>query len=127
MRPQSFSVRCHGTQCGCGRQTEGHSFGDHLISESISVISIMPSSVMEASFYSALFSIMPSSVIEASFYSALFCVFMAHVRYNLQQRVFIYDCYVKKTHTNHPGENSATNFLKQHVQLETISKLVKRV
>jgi hypothetical protein len=56
--------------------TEGHSFGDHPISESVSV--------------------MPSSVIEASFYCALLCVFMARVRYNLEQRVFIYDCYVGK-------------------------------
>jgi hypothetical protein len=35
------------------------------------------------------------SVMEASCYSALFCVFKARVRYNLEQRVFIYDCYVK--------------------------------
>jgi hypothetical protein len=55
--------------CGIPRQTEDHSFGDHLISESVSVA--------------------PSSVTEASFYCALFCVFMAGVRYNLEQRVFI--------------------------------------
>jgi hypothetical protein len=42
----------------------------------------------------------PLSVIEA-LYSALFCVFMAHVRYCLEKRAFIYDCYVK---TN-SGEN----------------------
>jgi hypothetical protein len=42
---------------------------------------------------------------------------MARVRYNLQQKVFIYDCYVKKTHTNHLGENFAVNF-PTHVHLE---------
>jgi hypothetical protein len=47
---------------------------------------------------------------EASFCYALFCVFMAHPKYNLEQRVFIYDCYVKKTHTNHGGENFVLNF-----------------
>jgi hypothetical protein len=41
-------------------------------------------------------SAMPSTVTEVSFCFALSCVFMAHVRYNLEQRVFIYDCYVKK-------------------------------
>jgi hypothetical protein len=41
-------------------------------------------------------SVMPSTVTEVSFCYALFCVFMAHVRYNLEQRVFIYDCYVGK-------------------------------
>jgi hypothetical protein len=35
-----------GRHCGISRQTEGHSFGDHLISESVSVT---PSSVIEAS------------------------------------------------------------------------------
>jgi hypothetical protein len=35
-----------GRQCGISRQTEGHSFGDHLISESVSVTL---SSVIEAS------------------------------------------------------------------------------
>jgi hypothetical protein len=34
-----------GKHCGISRQTEGHSFGDHLISESVSVT---PSSVIEA-------------------------------------------------------------------------------
>jgi hypothetical protein len=67
--PGSFSERLIGRHCGIPQQTEGHSFGDHLISESISVT--------------------PSSVIEAYFYYALFSVFMAHVRYNLEQRVFI--------------------------------------
>jgi hypothetical protein len=51
-RPELLIGR-HG---GIFRQTEGHSFGDHLISESVSV--------------------MQSSVIEASIYCALFCVFM---------------------------------------------------
>jgi hypothetical protein len=35
-----------GRHCGISRQTEGHSFGDHLISESVSAT---PSSVIEAS------------------------------------------------------------------------------
>jgi hypothetical protein len=35
-----------GRHCGISRQTEDHSFGDHLISESVSVT---PSSVIEAS------------------------------------------------------------------------------
>jgi hypothetical protein len=39
-------------------------------------------------------SVVPLSVTELSFYCALFCVSMAHVRYSLEQRVFIYD-YVK--------------------------------
>jgi hypothetical protein len=58
------------------RQTEGHSFGNHLISESVSVT--------------------PPSVTETSLYNALFCAFMARVKYTLEQIVFIYDCYVKK-------------------------------
>jgi hypothetical protein len=63
---------------------------------------------------------MPLTVKEASFCRALLCVFMAHVRYNLEQRVFIYDCYVggEKTHRNHLGEKFAINFLTQHVCLE---------
>jgi hypothetical protein len=35
-----------GGHCGISRQTEGHSFGDHLISESVSVT---PLSVIQAS------------------------------------------------------------------------------
>jgi hypothetical protein len=42
-------------------------------------------------------SVRPSTVSEASFCCALFCIFMAHVRYDLEQRDFIYDCYVEKT------------------------------
>jgi hypothetical protein len=38
------------------------------------------------------------SVTEASFSCALFCVFMAHVIYNLEQRVFNYVCYVKNSY-----------------------------
>jgi hypothetical protein len=72
--PGSFSERCVWRR-GIPWQTECHSFGDYLISESVSVV--------------------PSIVTEASFYCALFCVFMACGRYNLEQRVFIYDCYVK--------------------------------
>jgi hypothetical protein len=71
-----LSVHCLSTHCGSPRQTEGHSFGNRLVSESVII--------------------MPPSVTEDCFYCALFCVFMAHVRYNLEQRVFIYDCYVKK-------------------------------
>jgi hypothetical protein len=50
-----YSVQCAGlldvqnilsADTGISRKTEGHSFGDHLISESVSVT---PSSVMEAS------------------------------------------------------------------------------
>jgi hypothetical protein len=58
--PGSFSEHLIGKHCGIPQQTEGQSFGDHLISESVSV--------------------MLSSVIETSFYCALFCVFMACVR-----------------------------------------------
>jgi hypothetical protein len=57
------------------------------------------------------------SVTGASLYSALFCVFMARVRNNLEQRVFICDCYVKKIHTNRAGEIFAVNF-PTHVHLE---------
>jgi hypothetical protein len=53
---------------------------------------------------------------------------MARVRYNLEQRVFIYDCYVEiKTHTNHGGENFTLNFLTTCLSGDTISKLVKKV
>jgi hypothetical protein len=46
-RPGGLSV-CHlGTHCGSPQQTERHSFGNHLISESVSS---MPPSVTEASF-----------------------------------------------------------------------------
>jgi hypothetical protein len=41
-----------GRHCGISRQTEGHSFGDHLNSDSVSVT---PSSVIEASI--VLFSV----------------------------------------------------------------------
>jgi hypothetical protein len=86
---------------------KSHSFGYHLISESVSVP--------------------PSSVTEASLCSALFCVFMAPVRYNLEQKVFIYDCYVKKTykssmrkfHRNFPDTTCPSG--------DTVSKLVKKV
>jgi hypothetical protein len=70
-RPLSFPVRDLRTHCGSARQSEGHSFGDHLINESVGVT-------------------------EASLYSAQFYVSMARVSYNLQQRCFIDDCYVKK-------------------------------
>jgi hypothetical protein len=60
--PRSFSERSVGRHHGIPWQTEGQPFGDHLISKSVSVV--------------------PSSVTEASFYCALFCVFMTSVRYN---------------------------------------------
>jgi hypothetical protein len=71
-----LSVCRLGTLGGISRQTEGHSFSDHLISGPASVA--------------------PSSFTEASLYNALCSVFMACVRYNLEQRVFIFDCYVEK-------------------------------
>jgi hypothetical protein len=54
------------------QQIAGHSFGD--ISYTVGVA--------------------PTSV-TGTLYIALLCVLMAHVRYSLEQRVFIYDCYVK--------------------------------
>jgi hypothetical protein len=75
-RSWSFSERLIGRHFGIPRQTECHLFGDHLISESVSVT--------------------PSNVIEVPFYCTLFCVFMARVRYSLEQRVFIHNCHVKK-------------------------------
>jgi hypothetical protein len=94
-----FSECRVGTHRGSPGQTAGHSFGDRLISESVSVA--------------------PSSVTEASFYCALFCVFMARVRYNLEQRVFIYDCYVKTNSYTSCRENFAVIFPTQNVHLET--------
>jgi hypothetical protein len=53
----------------------------------------------------------PSIVTEASFCCALFHVFMARVRYNLEQTVLIYGYHVGgRTHINHAGENFALNF-----------------
>jgi hypothetical protein len=73
-------------------------------------------------------SLAPPSVTETSCYCALFCVFMARVRYSLEQRVFIYDCYVKtdsyKTcrrtfHHKFPDTTCPSG--------DTVSKLVKKV
>jgi hypothetical protein len=50
--PGSFPEHHIGRHYGIPQQTEGHSFGDHLINKSVS---ITPSSVTEASFYCALF------------------------------------------------------------------------
>lgn len=61
---------------------------------------------------------MPLTATEVSFYCALFCVILVCVRYNLEKRVFIYHCYMKKPHTNHAEENFALNFPTQHVHLE---------
>jgi hypothetical protein len=41
----------------------------------------------------------PSTATEASFCCALFCIFMARVRLNFEQRVYIYDCYVGKNNS----------------------------
>jgi hypothetical protein len=93
-----FFIRDLRTCQGNTRQTEVHSFGNHLISKSVSVT--------------------PPNVTEASLYSARFCVFMARVRYNLEQRVFIHDCYAKKRpYTNRAGENFTVNFSTQYVHL----------
>jgi hypothetical protein len=51
-----------------------------------------------------------ATVTQTSCYCALFYVFRVGVRYHLEQRVFIYDAYVK-THTNYAGENFAVHFL----------------
>jgi hypothetical protein len=42
---------------------------------------------------------------------------MAHVRYNFDQKVFIYGCSVK-THKNHAEEKFAINFPKQCDHME---------
>jgi hypothetical protein len=57
---------------GISRQTEGHSFGDHLIIESVSVT--------------------PSSVIEASI---VFCVFMTRVTLSNQPALWTPDTYIQ--------------------------------
>jgi hypothetical protein len=62
-RPGSFSERPIGIHSGISRRTEGHSFGDHPISESVSVT--------------------PSNVIEASFYCALCCFMAFHFHFHL--------------------------------------------
>jgi hypothetical protein len=74
-RARTFCECLVGTYCACTWQTEDDSSGDDLITESVSVT--------------------PPSVAGVSLYSALFCVFMDRVRYSLEQRVFIYDYYVK--------------------------------
>jgi hypothetical protein len=66
----SFLESLIGRQYGSPQQTAGLSFGDHLIS-----------AVLRH---------------QASCYCALFCGFMAHVRYNLEQRVFFCDCNAKR-------------------------------
>jgi hypothetical protein len=106
-RPGSFSERRISRHCGIPWQTEGRSFGDHLISESVSV--------------------MPLSIIEASFCCALFYVFMARVRCNLEQRVFIYDCYVKRDSYKSCRRKFHCKFPDTCPSGDTISKLVKKV
>jgi hypothetical protein len=65
----------------------------------------------------------PSSVREA-LYSFLFCAFMACVLYSLQQRVFIYDCYVKEI----SYKSNRRNFPEStRPSGDTFSKLVKKV
>jgi hypothetical protein len=63
-------------------------------------------------------SLVPPSVTEASCYCAVFCVFMARVRYNLEQRVSIYDCYVKTNSHKSCRRKFTVNFLTPHVHLE---------
>jgi hypothetical protein len=41
-------------------------------------------------------SVKPLTITETPFCCALFWAFMARVRYNLEQNVFVYDCYVKE-------------------------------
>jgi hypothetical protein len=51
---------------------------------------------------------------------------MTRVRYSLEQRVVIYDFYVKRKQTNHEGENFILN-LNLDLSGDIISKLVKKV
>jgi hypothetical protein len=51
---------------------------------------------------------------------------MAHVMYNLEQRIYIYYCYAEQIHTNHARKKFRlpdTTFLSGN----TISKLVQKV
>jgi hypothetical protein len=67
------------------------------------------------------------SVIEASLCSALFCVFMARVQYNLEQRVFIYDCYVKTNSYKSCTRKFCYKFPETCPSGDTISKSVKKL
>jgi hypothetical protein len=71
----------------------------------------------------------PSTVTEASFCCALFCVFMDHVIYSLELRVFIYDCYVKKKNSYKSyGRKFCFKFPNKICPSgDTNSKLVKKV
>jgi hypothetical protein len=86
-------------ECGIPRQTEGHAFSDRLIQRVC---------------------VTPSSVTETSFCCALFCVPMARVRHNLEQRVFIHDCYAKKKLIQIMQDTTCPSG-------DTISKLVSKV
>jgi hypothetical protein len=67
-----------------------------------------------------------SNVTEASSYCALFCVFMA-VRCNSEQRVFIYDFYVKKNSYKSWRRKFRRKVPDSCPSGDTISKLVKKV
>jgi hypothetical protein len=104
--PGSILESLIGRQCGNPWQTECQSFSDHLDQCSLA----------------------PPSVTEASLCCALFSVFMAYVRYNLEQRVFIYDCYV----TTNLYKSCRRKFCHKFPYTtcpsgDTISKLVKKV
>jgi hypothetical protein len=103
----SFSERLISRHRGLPRQTEGQSFGDPLISESVSVA--------------------PSIVSEFSLYSALFCVFMTRVRYNLEQIVSIYSCYVKTNSYKSCSTKFRRKFPNTCPSGYTTSKLVQKI
>jgi hypothetical protein len=107
-RALSFSECLVGTYRGCAWQTEEDSFGNDPITKSVSV--------------------KPPNVTEACLYSALFCVFMARVRYNLEQIVFIYDCYVKTNSYRSCRRKFHPKFPETACPYgDTVSKLVKKV
>jgi hypothetical protein len=78
--------------------TEGHSFGNARSSELISV--------------------MPLTVIEASYCCALFRDFMAREIQFRTKSFHLSLLYEKKTHINQAVKNVALNFPTQHVRLE---------
>jgi hypothetical protein len=67
-------------------------------------------------------------VTKASCPCALFCVFMARVRYNLEQGVFICDCYVKTNSYKSCRRKFCHKFLDTTCPSgDTICKLVKKI
>jgi hypothetical protein len=95
--PGSFLESLIGRQCGSPRQSEGHSVLRHKVLQKL-----------------------PATVL-------FFCVFMARVRYNLVQRVFMYDCYVKTNSCKSCKRKFRSKFPDTCPSRETISKLVKKV